>query len=289
MSATLAGLSAEDLGPIGFGSMRLTGSGVWGPPRDLDGAIGLLRRAVEWGVRLIDTADAYGPGHAEELIAAALHPYPAGLTVATKGGFERTPDGGWAPNGRPEYLRAACEASLRRLRVDCIDVYQLHTPDPAVPLVESVGALMRLREAGLIRHIGVSNVTMEQLALARNQAPVAVVQNRLNFADRDSLPLLDVCAAAGIPFLAYTPLNRASPDEALSALGREYGVPAAQMALVWLRALSPAVVPIPGTRRPEHLDQNLAAGDVPVDDALRRRVRGARHSRDSEGAGHPGG
>jgi aryl-alcohol dehydrogenase-like predicted oxidoreductase len=249
--------------------MRLTGSGIWGPPADVPGAVRVLRRAVERGVRLIDTADAYGPGHAENLIARALRPYPDGLLVATKGGFIRTDDRGWRPAGRPEQLRRACEASLRRLRVDCIDIYQLHTPDPDVPIEDSVGALDELRHRGKIRHLGVSNVSAEQLAAACRVAPVAVVQNRLNFDDHAALAVLRRCAAIDLPFLAYRPLNDAKPTAAFAAAARERGLRPATLALVWLRALSDVVVPIPGTRRIDHLEENLGAGDVSIDAGLR--------------------
>jgi pyridoxine 4-dehydrogenase len=255
---------------LGFGAMRITGPGTWGPPRDRAAARALLRRAVDLGVQLIDTADAYGPGVSEELIAEALFPYD-GLLIATKGGYERTgPSGesatgeltGWTPNGRPGHLRSACEASLRRLRLDRIDLYQLHTPDPAVPYAESIGALNALRNEGKIRHIGVSNVTLEQLAAARAITGIATVQNRLNLTDGNWHDMLTDCERHQTGFIPYRPL-RAWDDPAhqqvLTAAASRHSAHTSQIALAWLLALSPVTLPIPGTATPAHLDDNLAA------------------------------
>jgi len=215
-----------DVRRLGFGAMRITGPATWGPPGDRAAARALLRRAVELGVQLIDTADAYGPGVSEELIAEALSPYD-GLLIATKGGYERSgPSGlsesgeltGWTPNGRPGHLRSACEASLRRLELDRIDLYQLHTPDPAVPIAESIGALKDLQNEGKIRHIGVSNVTLEQLAVARTVADISTVQNRLDFSDSRWRDMLNECATHEIGFIPYRPL-RAWDDAAMLGLG----------------------------------------------------------------------
>ena len=258
---------------LGFGAMRITGPGVWGPPRDSAAAGALLRRAVELGVQLIDTADAYGPGVSEELIAEALFPYD-GLLIATKGGYERTgPSGrsakgeliGWTPNGRPDHLRSACEASLRRLRLDRIDLYQLHTPDPAVPYAESIGALSDLQREGKIRHIGVSNVTLEQLAVARTITTISTVQNQLDLTNHGWRDMLTECERHGTGFIPYRPL-RAWDDPTL----QQFLTPAAsrhyantnQIALAWLLAVSPVTLPIPGTATAAHLEDNLAAASL---------------------------
>ena len=255
---------------LGFGAMRITGPGIWGPPRDRAAARALLRRAADLGVQLIDTADAYGPGVSEELIAEALSPYD-GLLIATKGGYERTgPSGesatgeltGWTPNGRPDHLRSACEASLRRLRLDRIDLYQLHTPDPAVPYAESIGALSALRSEGKIRHIGVSNVTPGQLAAARAVTGIATVQNRLNLTDGNWHDMLTECERHETGFIPYRPL-RAWDDPAhrqvLTAAASRHSANTSQIALAWLLAVSPVTLPIPGTATPAHLEDNLAA------------------------------
>ena len=191
---------------LGFGAMRITGEGVWGPPKDHDEAIRVLRRAVELGVNFIDTADSYGPHHSENLIAEALHPYPAGLVIATKGGLTRTGPNQWPPDGRPEYLKEVCEGSLRRLKLDCIDLYQFHRPDPKVPFEDSVGAVAELQRAGKVRHVGLSNVSVEQLAAAQKILTVVSVQNRYNLKDRSSEVVLQACRDQGIAFLPYKPL-----------------------------------------------------------------------------------
>ena len=258
---------------LGFGAMRITGPGIWGPPRDPAAARVLLRRAVDLGVQLIDTADAYGPGVSEELIAEALFPYD-GLLIATKGGYVRTgPSGvsasgeliGWTPNGRPEHLRSACEASLRRLRLDRIDLYQLHTPDPAVPFAESIGALDALKREGKIRHIGVSNVTPEQLAVALTSTDIATVQNRLNLTTGGWRTVLTECERREIGFIPYRPL-RAWDDPArqqiLASAATRRGADTSQIALAWLLAVSPVTLPIPGTATAAHLEDNLAAATL---------------------------
>jgi aryl-alcohol dehydrogenase-like predicted oxidoreductase len=262
---------------FGFGAMRITGPGIWGPPPDRAAALALLRRAVELGVQLIDTADAYGPDVSEELIAEALSPYD-GLLIATKGGFERTaPSGrsaeggltGWTPNGRPEYLRTACEGSLRRLGLDRIDLYQLHTPDPAVPYVESIGALRDLQSEGKIRHIGISNVTLEQLAGARSVTEISTVQNRLDLTDNRWRDMLSECESHETGFIPYRPL-RAWDDggyrELLEPAASRHDANTNQIALAWMLAVSPVTLPIPGTGTQTHLEDNLAAAALRLDE-----------------------
>jgi pyridoxine 4-dehydrogenase len=247
---------------LGFGAMRITGSGIWGPPEDHDGAIAVLRRALERGVNLIDTADSYGPKVSEELIAEALYPYPEGLTIATKGGLTRGGPGEWSPDGRPEHLREACAGSLRRLRLDAIDVYQLHRPDPKVPYEESVGTLKELRDEGKIRHVGVSNVTVEELERARSIVPVVSVQNRFNLTDRASEDSLERCAELGIAFIPWWPLaagRLAQPGGPVAEVADAHQATAGQVALAWLLARSPVMLPIPGTSSVEHLEENLGA------------------------------
>lgn len=258
---TLGGLEVRRLG---FGAMRLTGDGVWGEPADRDAALAVLRRSVELGVNLIDTADSYGPAVSEELIAEALHPYPEDLVIATKGGFTRPGPGQWVPNGRPEYLREVCESSLRRLRVDQIDLYQLHRPDPEVPYEESVGALKDLQDEGKIREIGISNVSLEQLAIAREIAGVVSVQNRFNLGDRTSADVLATCQADAIAFIPWFPLNAgdlAEPGGPAAEIASRHGASPAQVAVAWLLAL-PSTLPIPGTSSVAHLEENLAAASL---------------------------
>ena len=224
---------------LGFGAMRITGEGVWGPPPDREAALAVLRRAVELGVNLIDTADSYGPAVSEELIAEALHPYPEDLVIATKGGLTRTGPGEWPRNGRPEYLRGACEGSLRRLRLDRIDVYQLHAPDPDVPYEESVGTLKELQDEGKIRHVGVSNVSVEELEQARGIVDVVSVQNRFNLGDRHAADVLAACQDAGLAFIPWFPLSAGSlaePGGAAAEIAAAHGATPAQVALAWLLA-----------------------------------------------------
>ncbi|MFP5364441.1 MAG: aldo/keto reductase [Thermoleophilia bacterium] len=263
---------------LGFGAMRITGEGIWGPPRDRDAARAVLRRAVELGVDLIDTADSYGPHVSEELIAEALHPYPGALTIATKGGLQRTGPGQWPRNGRPEHLKAACEGSLRRLRVERIDLYQLHSPDRAVPYAESVGALKDLQDEGKIRHVGVSNVTVEQLDEARSIVDVVSVQNRFNLTDRRSQDVLDVCERDGLGFLPWFPLAAGSLAESggvVAEIARAHDATPGQVALAWLLARSPVMLPIPGTGSLEHLEENLAAADLELDEPELRELDAA--------------
>lgn len=250
---------------LGLGAMRVTGEGIWGEPPDPDAARRLLQRAVALGVRFIDTADSYGPEVSERLIAEALHPYPAELVIATKGGIVRPDRPSWVTDGRPEHLRLACEASLRRLRLGCIDVYQLHAIDPRVPLEDSVGELARLRQEGKIRHVGVSNFNARELQCARRIVPVVSVQNRYNVAYRASDPVLEACERDGIAFLPWSPLAQGQGDahrperaelERL-AVARGWSVPQASVA--WLLGRSPAMLPIPGTSRIDHLEQLVAA------------------------------
>ena len=250
---------------LGFGAMRITGRGIWGDPPDREGAKDLLRRVVELGTTLIDTADSYGPNVSEELIAEALHPYPEDLVIATKGGLLRTGPGQWPPDGRPEHLKDACEGSLRRLRLERIDLYQLHRPDPAVPYEDSVGALAELQAAGKIRHVGVSNVTVGQLATARSIVPVVSVQNRYNLADRESEDVLQACERDGIAFLPWFPLatgDLAKPGSVLDDVARRLRVPPGQVALAWLLRHSPVDLPIPGTSSVAHLEENVAAAGL---------------------------
>ncbi len=253
---------------LGFGAMRITGDGVWGEPADRDGAIAVLRRAVELGVNLIDTADSYGPAVSEELIAEALRPYPQDLVIATKGGFTRPGPGQWVPNGRPDYLREACEGSLRRLGVNQIDLYQFHVPDSDVPYEESVGALKDLQDEGKIRQIGVSNVSLEQLASAREIVSVVSVQNRFNLGERTSAEVLAACQDDAIAFIPWFPLNAgdlAEPGGPAAEIAERHGVTPAQVAVAWLLAL-PATLPIPGTSSVAHLEENLAAAYLALSD-----------------------
>ena len=255
---------------LGFGAMRITGPDIWGPPRDPAEARHVLRRAVELGVNFIDTADSYGPGASEELIAEALHPYPPGLVIATKGGIVRPKPARWDPDCRPEHLRAACEASLRRLRLERIDLYQLHTIDPRVRLEESIGELVRLQTEGKIRHIGVSNVRVAELDRARRLARIVSVQNRYNVADRTSDPVLAACERDGLVFIPWRPLAQGSgemmstggPLIALSRLASRQGLSQSQAAIAWLLARSPVMLPIPGTSKSGHLEENVAAAAV---------------------------
>lgn len=249
---------------VGFGTMRITGDGVWGEPADREGALAVLRRAVELGVNLIDTADSYGPAVSEELIAAALRPYPDDLVIATKGGFTRPGPGKWVPNGRPDYLREVCERSLRRLQVDQIDLYQLHVPDSDVPYEESIGALKDLQDEGKVRQIGVSNVSLDQLAAARGIVTVVSVQNRFNLGDRASADVLEACQVDNLAFIPWFPLNAgalAEPGGVAAEIAGRHKVTPAQVALAWLLGL-PATLPIPGTSSVTHLEENLAAASL---------------------------
>lgn len=254
---------------MGLGAMRVTGRGIWGPPRDRPAAIRLLRRATELGVDFLDTADSYGPFVSEEIVAEALHPYPEGLVIATKGGLVRPSREEWVEDGRPEHLRAACDGSLARLRVERIDLYQLHAPDPEVPFEDSVGALADLQAEGKIRLVGMSNVDLEELEIARGIVEVASVQNRYNLHDRESDDVIDRCEELGIAFLPWFPLDvgrlaqvRGRSRSALARIARRHGATVAQIALAWLLARSPVMIPIPGTSSIEHLEENVEAAAV---------------------------
>jgi aryl-alcohol dehydrogenase-like predicted oxidoreductase len=255
---------------MGFGAMRITGPGIWGEPRDAAEARRVLRRAVELGVDFVDTADAYGPEVSERLIAEALHPYPQGLVIATKGGLVRPGPSSWVPDGRPQHLREACEASLKRLQLARIDLYQFHHIDPQVPLEDSIGELARLQKEGKIRHLGVSNFTVEELARARRVTPIVSVQNRYNLADRASADVLAVCEREGLAFIPWAPIARGSSDtlessaasKALDALAKAHGVSVFQAAIAWLLAKSPAMLPIPGTSSVAHLEEDVAAARI---------------------------
>jgi len=263
---------------LGFGAMRITGDGVWGPPPDRDAALRVLRRALELETNFIDTADSYGPDVSEELIAAALHPYPEGLLIATKGGLERTGPGRWPRNGRPEHLKRACEGSLRRLQVERIDLYQLHSPDTDVPYAESVGALKELQEEGKVRHIGVSNVSAEQLAQARELVEVVTVQNRFNLTDRASEDVLELCERDGIGFIPWFPLaagDLAEPGGPVSEAAERHDAGPGQVALAWLLARSPVMLPIPGTGSVEHLEENVGAAALRLEDGEWRAIADA--------------
>ncbi len=260
---------------LGYGSMQLVGQGAWGPPRDRDEALAVLRRAVELGVNLIDTADCYGPQICERLIREALHPYPEDLVIITKVGFALTGPGQWHPLGRPEYLRQQAELSLRNLGVERIDLLQLHRIDPQVPLADQLGALVELREQGKVRHIGLTGVTVEQLSAARAITPVASVQNWYGPVARKCEDVLEQCEKDGTAFLPWAPLGRGElvgPDSPLAPLAAEHGVTPAQLALAWLLHHSPVMLPIPGTSRVAHLEENMAAAPVRLSESETERV-----------------
>jgi pyridoxine 4-dehydrogenase len=268
------GASAKDAGELtlggdlpvrrlGYGAMRITGQGIWGEPSDREAALGVLRRAVALDVNLIDTADSYGPEVSEELIAEALHPYPDDLVIATKGGLTRPGPGRWEADCRPERLKVCCEDSLRRLKMDTIDLYQLHTIDPNVPYAESVGALAELRDEGKVRHVGVCNVGVTQLKEARAIVPVVSVQNRYSMSARDSEDLLDACARDGLGFIPWFPLNAGSVEGGpIESVARAQDATPMQVALAWLLQHSPAMLPIPGTSSPAHLEENVGAASL---------------------------
>jgi pyridoxine 4-dehydrogenase len=263
---------------LGYGAMRITGPGIWGPPADHDEAIAVLQRAVELGVNLIDTADSYGPHVSEELISEALYPYPEDLLIATKGGLIRTGPGRWPADGRPEHLREACEGSLRRLRLDTIELYQHHRPDKRVPYAESIGALKELQDEGKIRHVGVSNVSIEQLETAREIVEVVSVQNRFNLTDRSSQDVLRRCEELGIAFFPWAPIaagELAEPGGPVDRIASRHDASPGQVALAWLLARSAAIVPIPGTSSVEHLEENLAAAELRLGDDELADLEGA--------------
>lgn len=254
---------------LGFGAMRITGKGIWGPPADRAEAIAVLRRAVELGVNLIDTAESYGPHVSEELIREALHPYPEGLIIATKGGLERPGPDQWETNGRPERLRAGVDGSLRRLGLERIDLYQLHRIDPDVPADEQFGVLVELQREGKIRHIGLSETTVEEIEAARRHFPVASVQNRYNLGDREWESVVDHCDREGIGFIPWYPLavgKLAEDGGPLAEIAARHGARPAQVALAWLLRRSPVMLPIPGTSRVEHLEENVAGAGIELTD-----------------------
>src|SRR5260221_3874142 len=258
---------------LGFGSMRLPGPGIWGPPRDKQEALRVLRRALELGINLIDTADSYGPDVAESLIAEALYPYPSGLVIATKGGIAHSGPDQFSMDGRPQHLREALESSLRRLRLDRIDIYQFHYPDPNVPFEESVGALAAMRAEGKIRHVGLSNITTDELARAQKIVPIVTVQNHYNLADRrsermdeaQSEQMIDTCARQGIGFIPWSPLTAGQLARAggpLDQSARQHNARPSQIALAWLLKRSPTMLPIPGTSSVQHLEEDVQGATI---------------------------
>jgi pyridoxine 4-dehydrogenase len=267
LSASLAGnvsLGGEiSVHRLGFGAMRLTGEGIWGPPKDRNKALAVLRRAVELDINFIDTADSYGPNVSEELIAEALYPYPAGLVIATKGGWNRPGPNQWTHDATPDHLRKAVEGSLKRLRLDRIDVYQLHMPDPVVPFEASVETLAQLRIEGKIRLVALSNVTQEHIERARKIVPIVSVQNRYSFADREWDYVVDYCERNGIAFIPWFPLGAGKvAGEVLNRIAQAHKASPTQVALAWLLHRSPIMLPIPGTSSIEHLEQNVAAASL---------------------------
>jgi aryl-alcohol dehydrogenase-like predicted oxidoreductase len=258
---------------LGYGAMRITGKGIWGPPADHDASIKTLRRAVDLGVNFIDTADSYGPNVSEELIAEALYPYPKGLVIATKGGWERVGPAQWVHNASPKHLREAVDGSLKRLKLDRIDVYQLHIPDPAVSFDASMETLADLQAQGKIRNLALSNVTLEHVERARKIVPIVSVQNRYSFADREWDYLLDHCEKNGIAFIPWAPLgqNREAHD-LLDKVAKDLLATPLQVALAWLLRRSPVVLPIPGTSSPTHVEQNIAAASLKLPEAAFKQL-----------------
>ena len=258
---------------LGFGAMRITGDGIWGPPKDKQEAIAVLRRALELGINLIDTADSYGPEVSEELIAEALYPYPKGLVITTKGGLLRTGPGQWPLDGSPKHLREALEGSLKRLRLDTIDIYQFHRPDPKVPFEDSVGEIAKMKDEGKIRHVGLSNVTLEQLAQAQKIVPIVTVQNHYNLSKRESEHLseqqteemVDTCARQGIGFIPWNPLSTgelAKQGGPLDQIAKQHNAQPSQIALAWLLHRSSTMLPIPGTSSVHHLEENAIGATI---------------------------
>ncbi|HET6988518.1 MAG TPA: aldo/keto reductase, partial [Kribbella sp.] len=259
---------------LGFGAMRITGPGIWGPPADRDEAKAVLRRAVELGVNFIDTADSYGPHVSEDLIGETLSPYPDDLVIATKGGLVRTGPGQWPADGRPEHLIEVCEGSLRRLKLEQIPLYQFHRPDPNVPLEDSIGALVTLKEQGKIRHIGLSNVTEDELRRAQRLTPIVSIQNRYNVDDRRSESLADLCEQEQMVFLPWAPIQDLDDNRPVQELAQRYQVQPRQIVLAWLLARSPAMLPIPGTGSVSHLEDNIAAASIKLTPAEVASVTG---------------
>ena len=259
---------------LGYGAMRITGPGVWGPPKDKDASIKTLRRAVELGVNFIDTADSYGPNVSEEIIAEALRPYPKGLVIATKGGWERVGPGQWIHNASPKHLEEAVEGSLKRLKLERIDVYQLHIPDPAVSFDASMQTLEKLRQQGKIRHIGLSNVTVEHVERARKITPIVSVQNRYSFADREWDYLLEHCEKNGIAFIPWAPLGqvRDAAHDLIEKVAKDLDATPLQVALAWLLRRSSVTLPIPGTSSPQHVEENIAAASLKLPETAYKQL-----------------
>jgi aryl-alcohol dehydrogenase-like predicted oxidoreductase len=263
---------------LGFGAMRVTGKGIWGPPADKPAALATLRRAVELGVNLIDTADSYGPGVSEELIAEALYPYPEGLVIATKGGWERPGPGQWTHNASPAHLTKALEGSLTRLRLERIDVHQLHVPDPATSFEASIETLARLREQGKIRHVALSNVTREHIERARRIVPIVSVQNRYSFADREYDFVVEYCEKNNIGFMPWAPLGQAKPaHDAIETVAKELSATPLQVALAWLLKRSKVILPIPGTSSVRHLEENVVAASLELPPKAYDELSALRH------------
>jgi aryl-alcohol dehydrogenase-like predicted oxidoreductase len=255
---------------LGFGAMRITGKGIWGEPQDHDEAVRVLRRALELGINFIDTADSYGPEVSERLIAEALYPYPSDLVIATKAGFERPGPDRWVENGKPEHLRSACEGSLRRLRVDRIDLLQLHRIDPKVPADDQLGTLHDLQTEGKVRYVGLSEVSVAQIEHARKIVPIVTVQNRYSITDQAYNDVLEYCEQAGIGFIPWFPLaagRLTAPGSAIAKTAEKFKITTSQLALAWLLWRSPVMVPIPGTSQVSHLEENVAAADLKLDEA----------------------
>lgn len=250
---------------FGFGAMRLTGDGIWGEPADPEECRRVLRRVIDLGINFIDTADSYGPEVSERLIGETLYPYPDDLVIATKAGLTRPGPGQWLPNGRPEYLKKQVEGSLRRLRVDELDILQLHRPDPKVPLEDSIGALIELKDQGKIRHIGLSNVSVEQLNQAERLTPIVSVQNRYNVFDRESEPMLEQCSLEELAFIPWRPVGGGDLGErVVEEIARRYKATPTQLGLAWLLSHSPVMLPIAGTSKVAHLEENLAAAALEI-------------------------
>jgi pyridoxine 4-dehydrogenase len=266
---------------LGFGAMRLTGPGIWGEPANHDEAIAVLHRVVELGINIIDTADSYGPEVSERLIAEALYPYPNDLIIATKGGLVRPGPDQWVENCDPKHLRSTCEASLRRLKLQRIDLYQLHRIDPKFPLEDQIGVLTELQREGKIRHIGLSEVSVDQIKAVQRMMPVVSVQNKYNLVERNSENVLEYCTRQNIAFIPWFPLatgHLAKPGSVLTRLSEKLGAEPAQIALAWLLKKSPAILPIPGTSSVEHLEENTAAALLVLDDAIMKELDSIRES-----------
>jgi pyridoxine 4-dehydrogenase len=265
---------------LGFGAMRITGDGIWGPPADRAESIRVLRRAVELGIDFIDTADSYGPAVSEEIIAEALHPYPANLVIATKGGFERTGPNRWVENGKPEHLRSACEGSLRRLRLERIDLYQLHRIDPKVPADDQLGTLKALQAEGKIKHIGLSEVSVSQIQRAQTIISIVSVQNRYSLADRGSEDVLKYCETEKMAFIPWFPLaagKRSGESSPVQRVAEQLKATPSQVALAWLLSRSPVMLPIPGTSKVKHLEENVAAAALKFDEKEMQELASAAH------------